>query len=351
MKNRVNYVDNLRSLTVSFLVLYHIAMAYNSWGEANYIFLERTNWIASIVVFITPWFMPLMFLLAGVSASFALRKRSTGEFIKERFIRLGVPLVFGILVLNPVLSFIADKYHNGYTGSYIEHYGVFFSKVTDITGYDGGFTLGHLWFITVLIIVSIVACGIIKLIDKLIENNTKALCIVNAVLVILAIATYEVRILGKPIPLFLFVYLLGYYLFTNKNAIEKIVKAKWAFVILWLVVSVANVALYVFLEKYALMNTITYYLAFIFSIPAIFALAHDYLDFANEFTRKAAKLSYVFYIAHYPISVGCQYILYLAGLGHLPNFFLSVVISYPLTVLACWIINKIKLLRFLFGTR
>ena len=37
MKNRVNYVDNLRWITVSLLVLYHTAMAYNTWGEANYI--------------------------------------------------------------------------------------------------------------------------------------------------------------------------------------------------------------------------------------------------------------------------------------------------------------------------
>jgi len=40
MEKRLNYIDNLRSLTVFLLVLYHIALAYNSWGEANYIFLK-----------------------------------------------------------------------------------------------------------------------------------------------------------------------------------------------------------------------------------------------------------------------------------------------------------------------
>ena len=49
---RVNYIDNLRWITVSLLVLYHAAMAYNTWGEANYIFFEEVKLLAAIVVLI-----------------------------------------------------------------------------------------------------------------------------------------------------------------------------------------------------------------------------------------------------------------------------------------------------------
>ena len=94
MKSRVNYIDNLRTVTVSLLIIYHLAISYNSWGEANYIFFQSVNPIASIVVFISPWFMPLMFLLAGISASFSIKKRGCSDFIKERFKRLGIPLLF-----------------------------------------------------------------------------------------------------------------------------------------------------------------------------------------------------------------------------------------------------------------
>lgn len=31
-------LDNVATVLVSLLVLYHLAMVYNSWGEANYIF-------------------------------------------------------------------------------------------------------------------------------------------------------------------------------------------------------------------------------------------------------------------------------------------------------------------------
>ena len=80
MKSRVNYIDNLRTVTVSLLIIYHLAISYNSWGEANYIFFQSVNPIASIVVFISPWFMPLMFLLAGISASFSIKKRGCLDF-------------------------------------------------------------------------------------------------------------------------------------------------------------------------------------------------------------------------------------------------------------------------------
>ena len=83
MKARINYIDNLRTIIVSLVLIYHLAMAYNFWGEANYIFFERVNPIASIVVFMSPWFMPFLFLLAGISAAFSLKQRSYMDFIRE----------------------------------------------------------------------------------------------------------------------------------------------------------------------------------------------------------------------------------------------------------------------------
>ena len=192
MKSRVNYIDNLRTVTVSLLIIYHLAISYNSWGEANYIFFQSVNPIASIVVFISPWFMPLMFLLAGISASFSIKKRGCSDFIKERFKRLGIPLLFGITVINPILSFIADKSHNGYDGNYFEHYSVYFTRITDLTGYDGGFTLGHFWFIAVLIIISCISCGVIRVIDYLSKNNRNVKLVINCMHIILAIASFDI---------------------------------------------------------------------------------------------------------------------------------------------------------------
>ena len=62
---RIHYIDNLRWITISLLVLYHACMSYNTWGEPNYIFFKALKPLAFIVVLISPWFMPLMFLLVS----------------------------------------------------------------------------------------------------------------------------------------------------------------------------------------------------------------------------------------------------------------------------------------------
>jgi hypothetical protein len=46
---RIHYIDNLRWITISLLVLYHACMSYNTWGEQNYIFFkdELLRWLES----------------------------------------------------------------------------------------------------------------------------------------------------------------------------------------------------------------------------------------------------------------------------------------------------------------
>lgn len=341
MNRRIHYIDNLRWMTVSLLILFHASIAYNTWGEENYIFFEPIKPIASVVTFINPWFMPLMFLLAGVSFRYSLQKRGTAAFIRERLIRLGIPLVFGIIVLNPILSFIADKSHNGYAGGYFEHYGVYFTRITDLTGYDGGFTLGHFWFLLILIVVSLLSCVIIKLIPK----GKTATRITGVLLSVSAIATFDIKFFSKPLVMFLCVYLLGYYVFSDRDFVARLSRFKWILVTLFLLSSVADVVLYIYIDGFEILNTVCYYMTFITGIPAIIAIGNDHLDFSNWFTKFNASISYVFYIIHFPIVVMCQYCLSLIGVNAVVNFFLTIIISYMLTVGLCVIIKKTKLLQ------
>ena len=350
MSKRVHYIDNLRWLTVSILILYHAAIAYNTWDEANYIFFDPVRPLAAIVSFSSPWFMPLMFLLAGASARFSLQKRSTGEFVKERFLRLGIPFVFGVLLIAPMLSYVADVTHNDYSGGYFEHYGVFFSRFTDLTGYDGGFTLAHFWFLGVLIVVSLLGCVVIKLIGT-VENGSKKAAFAGLALAVLAVALFDVSWFGKRIPTYLFVYLLGYYFVSDRDFVQKLCKSKLLFVLLFVVSCTANTVIFIFIGGHETLNTICNYAAFAFALPALVTIAHDHLDFSNRFTSFNSKISYIFYITHFPIVIFCQYILSLAGMGIIANLVITLIISYPLTCALCFLIEKTKYLRVLFGSK
>ena len=137
---RRHYLDNLRAALVLLLVPFHTFMMYNNWGEGFYVYAQPLGFPSLMINMIWPWFMPALFTLAGISAAFSLERRTVGQFVRERFTRLFVPLVLGILFVIPVQTYYAERFHNGYTGSYLAQYRLFIGKMTDLTGYTGGFT-------------------------------------------------------------------------------------------------------------------------------------------------------------------------------------------------------------------
>ncbi len=336
---RVHYIDNLRWICVSLLVIYHAAMAYNTWGELNYIHFGAVKPLAAIVVLISPWFMPLMFLLAGISASYSLKKRGYGKFILERFTRLGIPLVIGLIINAPVLSYIADISRHKFQGNFIQHYVVYFSRFTDLTGYDGGFTFGHLWFLLVLIVVSLVSCIAIRFIPA---DNKTAVKITGIVLAIGAVASFDFKTFGKPLITYLCCYLLGYFIFSNQDFIKKLSSLKWEFIAVFVTAALTNALLYVFVGTVVILSNVCNYTSFICGVIALMIIGREYLDFEGMKTAGFPKLSYSFYIVHFPVVVLSQYFLNLTRMNTVLNFFLTVVISYPVTYLLCKLFSKIK---------
>lgn len=349
---RVHYIDNLRWITVSLLIPFHAAMAYNTWGEDNYIFFEGVKPLASIPSFISPWFMPLMFLLAGASSYYSLRKRGFAAFMRERLLRLGVPLVFGILVIDPVMSYLADVTHNGYAGGFLAHYGVFFTRYTDFTGYDGGFTPGHLWFIAVLIFISLISCAIIKTGASLPENRKgTAKKAAGIILTAAAAAAFDLRPAGKPLITYLCVYLLGYYFFSDRGFVARLSKYKAVLTALFLVSSALDVYLFIYKSGYGALNTVCYYASFVTGVPALVSIGHDHLDRSGSFSAFCSRISYVFYIIHFPVVLVCQYLFGAAHMTHTANFLLTLAAAYPLTAALCFVVEKTHFLRFLFGMK
>ncbi len=335
---RVHYIDNLRWITISLLVIYHACMAYNTWGEKNYIFFKDLKPLAFIVVLISPWFMPLMFLLAGVSASYSLSKRGYGKFIGERFKRLGIPLLIGLIINTPILSYIADLTHNHYQGNFIQHYVIFYSRFTDLSGYDGGFALGHLWFLLALILISLIACLVIRLLPQ----NKTVMLITGIVLAIAGAAAFDYKPLGKPLITYLCAFLLGYYFFSKKDFVKKLISFKWEFVAVFVVATIANAVLFIFAGGPKLINNICNYSSLISGLPALICIGHNHLDFTGKLPESFSKISYRFYIVHFPVVVLSQYFLSLTGMSIILNFFLTLVISYVVTYFVSMLLSKMK---------
>ena len=95
---RKHWMDNLRWVTVLLVLLYHVIYFYNNKGVVGGIggFGEGPQYQDVVMYILYPWFMPLLFILAGISARYALQKQADREWFKVRTRKLLVPSTIGL---------------------------------------------------------------------------------------------------------------------------------------------------------------------------------------------------------------------------------------------------------------
>ena len=77
---RIYYIDNLRWMSIMLLFPFHTAQLWNNWGS-YYVWNGKSTILSGFVMFVNPWFMPLLFVIAGMSTKYALKKRTNKDFI------------------------------------------------------------------------------------------------------------------------------------------------------------------------------------------------------------------------------------------------------------------------------
>jgi hypothetical protein len=136
--------------------------------------------------------MPLLFLLAGMSAFASLGTRGLGRFLGERFGRLFVPLGFGILIMVPpqvyverISSMVALRTSPiDFGGSFLDFYPRFF---TSCCYPDGNFSWHHLWFLAYLFVFSVALLPALLLLRRLASSHGIRLSRPTASLALLAL--------------------------------------------------------------------------------------------------------------------------------------------------------------------
>ncbi|MCY1142357.1 acyltransferase [Actinoplanes sp. Pm04-4] len=154
-------LDAIRLTVVLGLVFFHSALVFDERDDfyvKNPQTTEAVTWLAGFGVV---WAMPALFLIGGFGAWHSMRRRGSGGFVRERLLRLGVPLVFATLTIIPVPQWLRLKAADpAYDESYPRFLLSFFDVHLSLRDFPfllqgDYFETGHLWFVVLLLTFSL----------------------------------------------------------------------------------------------------------------------------------------------------------------------------------------------------
>jgi len=155
---RSHDLDWIKVLVMLIVFLYHVSMFFNSypWHIKN-IDINKT-YIEVFSLLAGNWMMPVFFVISGIGTFHALRKRNAQGFIKERLLRLGLPLLVGVFVLSPPQVYVERAVNRQFEGSFLSFFPRYFDGLYLEIGGTGNFAFfgHHLWYLLMLLIFSCV---------------------------------------------------------------------------------------------------------------------------------------------------------------------------------------------------
>jgi len=108
--DRRHWLDNLRSVTIFLVVLYHVGGVYESAGLWGWFWIvdDPTTmvWVGIMGIVIDIFVMPTLFFVSGYLTPPSLDRKTAGAFIAGKFRRLMVPWAIAVFTLIPAYKVI-----------------------------------------------------------------------------------------------------------------------------------------------------------------------------------------------------------------------------------------------------
>ena len=345
------YIDNIRWMTVILVLVYHVVYIFNCSGVISNFIVQGIPQLDTLLIFLYPWFMSLLFVVAGISARYSLQKRSGKEFIKNRAKKILVPSLAGIFIIGWIMGWVTNQYNpNMFGGNDDLIPGFVKYLIYCLSG------IGPLWFAHQLFI----ACLVLMLVrvidkkDKLGELGKKA----NLPVLVLLVLPYWLSSMLFNTPLievyrhgfYIFSFLLGYHVFVHDEVLERLRKVKAVLLPLALVVGVIYTVMR-YGENYTtqavLQSPFTNVYAWLM-ILAILSWAKDALNFNNKFSRYMTKANFGIYVLHYPVlclvAFVAEHLLQIPVAG---CYIINLVVTAVLLPIVYEVLRRIPVIRFL----
>jgi peptidoglycan/LPS O-acetylase OafA/YrhL len=362
MTERRYDLDWLRVLGVLLLIPFHAALIFVLDPNAV-MYIKDSVYSRPLDVaagFIHMWHMPMLFMVSGAASYFALEVRSAGEYLRERTLRLLIPLMFGVATYVP---FTVSVQHND-VFSLAEGYARFFQiDLQRLDGMAGTFTPAHLWFMLYLFVYSIFALPLFLALRS--ETGRRRIEFVatriRAPLTLFALglpltAAAATGVLGEMNPLYYFLaFVYGYLVSSHKLLQQAIGEIVWIALAYGLFAATLNTLIPIaqitaWSPQWILLG-IAYQMGRWSLTLATLGLGYRFLNRTSRVLSYAGEAAMPFYLLHMTFSVAAAYFVIQLHLPVLLKYVLIVTIASLVTLAACELLRHWNPTRLLFGMK
>lgn len=366
-------LDWLRVLAILAIFFFHSARFFdpNSWHVKNPTTYPGLNLPAAVIL---NWIMPLIFVISGASTYYALNKRSGGEFLKDRSLRLLVPLLVGIFTHSIWQVYLERLTYHQFIGSLIDFIPYYFDGLYGLGGNFAWMGL-HLWYLEILFVFSVLFLPLFlwlrrgsgrRLLDWLgrtlaFPGGVYLLALpVMALLVTLnpshffGVRAFGGWAIGPYAPLFI----NGFLIVSNERLYDSVRRLRWLSLVLAVALTAFMATIYMQRGEPAFGTTQYSQLFAVYGLTSwcwilsIIGLAAQHLRFAKPFLAYANEAVLPFYIMHQTVLLTVGYWVVRWQIPDLLKWATIATVSLAICLaLYEFLIRRHNLLRFLFGMR
>ena len=377
--SRLYFLDWVRIIAFLVLILYHVGMYYVSW-DWHVKSPHASDAIEPLMLLSSPWRLSLLFLISGVAASFMLAKVGATRFMRQRSLRLLVPLVFGMFVIVPPQAYfeVIEKvaYQGGYADFmrlYVTGYGEF-CRGTDCLDMP---TWNHLWFVAYLWVYTLVLGVVVLALGP--RFDLAARKVVSwlhgwkmIVLPVAVLGTVRVALLSQyPITHGLFddwynhatslpMFILGAMLGRSGAAWQRFDDARWTALGLalgcWAALIVFfslpdSMTLHPDINRWRMLMRYVYMLCAWSAIVAVCGVAHRHLNRDNASRAYLTEAVFPVYILHQTLIVSIAHLIKPADVAPAVEGLVLIVLTLTISFGVFEVVRRVAVLRPLFGLR
>lgn len=344
---RKHYIDNIRWATVLLVLVYHVFYLFNGVGVLGGAGgFSKIQYQDAVLYFVYPWFMVLLFLIAGISSRYALEHHSNKQFIKDRTVKLLVPSTLGLFVFQWMVGYFNIKLGGAWDmiPTLIRY------PVMVISG------VGPLWFIQMLWVFSLLLV-VIRKIDS--EDKFYTLCGKCNFFVILLLFLPiwgASQILNMPVVttyrfgIYFVAFLIGYFIFSHDQIQDKVQRIHLPMLVIAVGMGIAYTVFY-FGRNYAddtCLKSIFTNAYLWMAILAILGCGKAWFNKTSKFAAYMTKSSFGIYIVHYlVVLITCYFLKFYTALPVFAIYLIAILSVLIISPALYELLKRIPILRYM----